>query len=217
VSDSRREVGTRKITFFHKLASHLVKLGLTPNQISIASAIFAILGGILFAKAASHESTAKFIFLLAALVCIQLRLICNLIDGLMAVECGLKTASGEIFNDVPDRISDIAFLIGAGIFAQSFAPYMIHVAWLAATFAVLTAYVRILGASMTALHDFSGPMAKQHRMFLLSLGTLGSLVEMIFHAPAYTMSFALLIVALGSLVTCGRRLHRLYQRLEKSK
>lgn len=213
--NSRRDVGTRKITFFHKLAGALVKLGFTPNQVSIMSSVFAIIGGICFAKALWNIGSAEFFLLGAGILCIQLRLICNLIDGLMAVECGLKTASGEIFNDVPDRISDVAFLLGAGIFAQTFAPYMIHVAWIAATFAVLTAYIRVLGAAMSGQHDFSGPMAKQHRMFLLTLGAVGSLVEMIFHAPAYSMSLALFLIALGSFVTCVRRLRRLYVSLEK--
>ena len=214
-NDGRRDVATRKITLFHKLARGLVQLGLKPNTVSILSSVFAIIGGICFGKSFGAEAPTQIALLGVGVLCIQLRLICNLIDGLMAVECGLKTASGEIFNDVPDRISDVAFIVGAGIFAQSFAPWVIHLAWLGAIFAVLTAYVRVLGTSMNDSHDFSGPMAKQHRMFLLTLGAVGGIAEVWLAAPAYTMSLALVFVTVGSATTCGRRLNRLYRDLEK--
>lgn len=212
---SRRDVATRKITLFHKLASFLVKLGLKPNHVSIASSAFGLIGGFLFYKSFGADFGWRILFLVSATICIQCRLICNLIDGLMAVECGLKTASGELFNDVPDRVSDVFFILGAGCFACSYSPLMIHVAWLAALAAVLTAYARVLVATMTAQHDFSGPMAKQHRMFLLSLGALGGVVEAALGAPAYTMSLVLILIALGSLWTTWRRLRQGYLIIEK--
>ena len=42
--------------------------------------------------------------------------------------------------------------------------------WAAAVLAVLTAYVRVLGGSLGLTQHFIGPMAKQHRMFTLTLG-----------------------------------------------
>ena len=39
--------------------------------------------------------------------------------------------------------------------------------WSAAVLAVLTAYVRVLGASLGTTHQFIGPMAKPHRMALV--------------------------------------------------
>ena len=51
---------------------------------------------------------------LAAAACIQLRLLCNLFDGMVAVEGGFKTKSGEIYNELPDRVADVLILAGAG-------------------------------------------------------------------------------------------------------
>ena len=45
---------------------------------------------------------------------IQLRLIANLLDGLVAVEGGKRTPTGELYNEAPDRIADTAVLVGAG-------------------------------------------------------------------------------------------------------
>ena len=43
--------------------------------------------------------------------------------------------------------------------------------------AVFTAYVRVLGGSLGLTQHFAGPMAKQHRMFTLTLTTLLAAIE----------------------------------------
>src|SRR5438132_145918 len=48
----------------------------------------------------------------AALV--QFRLACNMLDGMVAVESGVASPVGELYNEIPDRISDAAALIGLG-------------------------------------------------------------------------------------------------------
>lgn len=206
-SENRRDVSTRKINFFHKLAQALVRLEFSPNQISILSSAFALAAG-LFLYFANISAIS---FLLLSILFIQLRLICNLIDGLMAVEGGLKTKSGEIFNDVPDRFSDAFIIIGAAYWANL--PELGYIATIAA---IMTAYVRTLGASMTGHHDFSGPMAKQHRMFLVTLGAVGGIFEFFFfnNYLRITMKMALSLVLIGSLFTVWNRLLKLYRKLE---
>ena len=88
-------------------------------------------------------------------------------DGMVAIEGGKKSATGDLFNEVPDRIADVMILAGAGfcVFAQ---PWGIHLGWLAAALAVMTACIRMQGAALTGKHDFSGPMAKQHRMAFIT-------------------------------------------------
>lgn len=215
---NRRQLSSRKIPFFQSLAKRLVTWGLTPNQVSVASSLIAILGGMAFASSATAEGTAIRIILIAiGSIAIQLRLLCNMIDGLMVIEGGLKTSAGEIFNDFPDRVSDVALIMGAGIMAQQVNPWMLHVAWAASLLAVTTAYVRTLGASISGKSDFSGPMAKQHRMFFLTLGGLASIGEIIFAAPAYSMGIILALIAFGSLLTVVRRLLRLSSSLQDFK
>lgn len=208
--ENRRDVSARKVNLFHRLAQVLVNRGLTPNQISVASSVFALFSGMMF-YLVSKGNEPRILFLILAILGIQLRLICNLIDGLMAVEGGLKTKSGEIFNDVPDRFSDVFIIVGAGVLANAES-----LAWIAALLAVLTAYIRTLGAALTGKHDFIGPMAKQHRMFLITLGCVGSIFEILFSAElGQVMKIAIILVAIGSLLTCLRRLVRLYKNLEQ--
>ena len=151
--------------------------------------------------------------LLATAALIQMRLLCNLLDGMVAVEFGKKTKSGEIYNDLPDRISDALTLIPAGYLSVwvSWGP---ELGWAAGLLAVMTAYVRMLGASLGSPHYFLGPMAKQHRMAVMTAACLLSAVEvgLGWRGPVFTV--ALMIIVLGSLYTVFRRVHRIYQDLE---
>lgn len=210
--ENRREVSARKINLFHQLAIRLVKLGFTPNQISILSSVFSLVSGLMFFLVTiKTKQEDKIWYLLMAIAGIQFRLICNLIDGLMAVEGGLKTKSGELFNDVPDRFSDVFIIVGAGYLANA-----LNLSWIACLLAILTAYIRALGASLTGKHDFVGPMAKQNRMAVITLGTLGAVFEVALQLEfGYFMYLSLIVVALGSAITCIRRLYRIYVSLEK--
>jgi hypothetical protein len=82
----------------------LTRSGVRPNQISVASAVFGAGAGVVLAV----SENSRFWFLVAA-ACIQARLLCNLFDGMVAVEGGFRTKSGEIFNELPDRFADAAF------------------------------------------------------------------------------------------------------------
>ncbi len=136
---------------------------------------------------------------------IQLRLLCNMLDGLLAVEGGFRGTLGELFNEIPDRIADALLLIGAGysIRATPLGPVL---GWSAALLAVLTAYVRLFGGSLGLMQSFAGPMAKQHRMFVLTIGCLAAAAERATELPRRSMAAALAIIVLGSGVTFVRRL-----------
>jgi phosphatidylglycerophosphate synthase len=194
---------------FHQFAFFLVKCGLRPNQVSILSSVFAILGGIsLLLASRSDGAGAKILLLVGGLLGIQLRLLCNLTDGLMAVEGGKKTLDGEFFNDFPDRISDVVLLLFVGYSLAG--PAFPAFAWAASLGAVLTAYIRVLGSSMGAPHYFLGPMAKQHRMAVLNLGVVGSCVEVLLWGTfQYSLAVAIVVILFGTLVTCVRRANAL--------
>ena len=216
MEENRRKVSSRKVPFFQNFAKKLVRLGLTPNQVSILSAVFAATGGVALAQVLNSEGFNFYFFSILGLVGIQLRLICNLIDGLMAVEGGLRTPNGELYNDLPDRFSDLFLLVGAS-FSIPFT-WGTDLGWVTSILAILTAYVRVLGACMQMGHDFSGPAAKQHRMFILNLVIIVGMIEhsVIGHVQ-YSYVVGLSVIALGSLATIFARLVRLNTKLTKLK
>ena len=127
---------------------------------------------------------------------------------MLAVEEGLKSQTGEIFNDLPDRIADVVILASAG-YAVPEVPYVAMLGWAAATMAVFTAYVRLLGGSLGLTQHFIGPMAKQHRMFTLTLVTLLASIEAIAGVSPRAIPAGLIVIVLGAIVTVVRRSSRL--------
>lgn len=112
---------------------------------------------------ASGQAAAPWPWLVAGAALMPLRLLANMLDGMVAVEFGMVSATGELYNDVPDRVSDTAVLAGAGYAAGS-SPVL--GVW-AALLALFVTYIRTLGRSAGAPSDFRGPMAKPHRMMVM--------------------------------------------------
>jgi phosphatidylglycerophosphate synthase len=210
---ARRPLKSRNTRWAVRCAQILIRWHVHPNHISILSIVFAVLAGACFLLLNRLEGSAQIALFLTAAVCIQLRLLCNLLDGMVAIEGGFRSSSGDVFNELPDRISDVVVLVPIG-YALPNLPWARELAWSAALLAVLTAYIRALGASLEMPQDFSGPMAKPQRMFVVTAGCLLSCLEVLGHRSGNVMSVALVIVAIGSLITVVRRTVRLIRWLE---
>src|SRR5690606_200735 len=100
----------------------------------------AMLGALAFWGASAVGLPWQAMFLILAALSVQMRLLCNLIDGMVAVEGGKRSASGAFWNEVPDRVADLLFFWGAGVFAGQ-APLGLACGALA----IATAYLRELG------------------------------------------------------------------------
>jgi phosphatidylglycerophosphate synthase len=211
---SRRPLRSRERPWAIGLADALVRAGIASNVISLFSVAFAALAGIcLFASRDAGEALRSVLFVAAA-AGIQLRLLCNLLDGMVAVEGGRGSKSGEVFNDAPDRLADAFVFVGAG-YSLPWPDWGAGLGWGAALLAVLTAYARLLGGSLGLQQDFCGPMAKQHRMAVLTAACLISIVEgFAIGGRGYVLAAALAVIVIGSAVTVGRRLLRIGRALE---
>jgi phosphatidylglycerophosphate synthase len=211
--DNRRPLKTRSKGWAVGLARALGKARVRPNHISAISVVFAALGAALMLAAGTGDGVGRAIALILAAVCIQLRLLCNMIDGMVAVEHGMGSPTGPVWNELPDRIADVLFIVAAGYAAAASLPAGEWLGWLAAVLAVLTAYVRELGRGLGFAADFSGPMAKPHRMFVLTLTCLVAAFEPLWGGTGQVILAGLAIIALGSAITCYRRASRLMRQL----
>ena len=211
--NGRRYLKFRELSFVQTIAQRLSRRRITPNQISIASIFFAGLGSICFLLLPDAGATGKWLLPILAAASIQCRLLCNLFDGMVAIEGGKKTCSGELFNDMPDRISDTLILVSAG-YAISMVNWGDTLGWCAALLAVMTAYIRTLAASLGAPVNFQGPMAKQHRMALLTAACLITAVENSIAGQSYALLAALIIMIAGCFITLYRRTLSAYRFLE---
>lgn len=200
----RRPIRARDTRWATAIARRLAAAGISPNMISVASVFFATAAGAAaWASVWGGAVRVPLLFVLAAIF-IQCRLLCNLFDGMVAIEGGRRTNSGEIFNDMPDRIADPFVFVLVGLACQDF-PFGVTLGWLAALLAVLTAYVRVLAGSAGAPQRFLGPMAKQHRMALLTIALLLAAALYPWGYHSFVLGSALALVVLGSLITVIRR------------
>jgi phosphatidylglycerophosphate synthase len=210
----RRSVATRDAAWSTALARSLARRGVTPNAVSMIGVAFAIAAGAAFALGQAPVIVPRAATLLIAAACVQLRLLCNLLDGMLAVEEGLKTPTGDLFNDLPDRIADVVILVGAGYGVRD-EPFGVALGWSAAVVALFTAYVRVLGGSLGLTQHFVGPMAKQHRMFTITLAAIIAAGETLFGLQARAMVWGLAVITVGSLITTARRTSRIAAELRR--
>jgi len=197
---NRRPLSSRNSAWAGRLSSWAVERGYTPNQISRASIGVSAAGAICFALSPYGPGVLQWIWLVLAAAACQARLVCNLIDGMVAIEGGKGTKDGPFWNEVPDRLSDLFLLTGAGIAAGN--PGL---GALAAALAIATAYLRELGRAEGFPPDFSGPMAKPHRMAALTGGTIIAA----FYASDWTLGLTLWIILAGTGLTLLNRSTRL--------
>jgi phosphatidylglycerophosphate synthase len=194
----RRPLASRSTGWARWLAARLTASQITPNQISVLSVAWAALGGALL-----FWTTGWLVFVATA-ACVQLRLLCNLLDGMVAIEGGKSTPTGALFNEMPDRLADALFLVPLG-YAGGY-PWL---GWLTALLAVLTAYIRVLGGALGQRQDFGGILPKQRRMAVLTLALLVAAIEDILWGTRISLVAAAIVIALGSLVTCVTRTLRI--------
>lgn len=203
-SDGRREIASRNTKWANRFARWLANQAITPNQISVMSVVFSTIGGGILFLSTKCPSISLYLSFTIYAVCIQLRLLCNLFDGMVAIEGGKKSYNGDLYNDMPDRFADALLIIPAGYVAGGIG---IELGWLAALLAVMTAYFRWIGAYKTQNHFFNGPMAKQHRMALLTVTAIIGLATIYVGYYQWIFLVALIIMNIGLIITLFRRLY----------
>lgn len=195
----RRPIAARSLPVMGALAAWLVRRRASANGISLLGMAAALLAGLAFAAVREVPEAGRALWLLGAAL-VQLRLLANLLDGMVAIGRGIASPVGELFNEVPDRVSDTAVLAGIGWAAGQPA-----LGLAAALAAMATAYIRAVGRAAGAPSSFAGPMAKQQRMALVTVLALWCALVPAGWAAGVPAA-ALWAITLLSLLTAARRL-----------
>src|SRR6266536_5678220 len=210
----RRPIATRNRKWAQAATAWLAARNVSPNAISIAGMSACIVAGI--ALGVTSIADYRILWLVAALGA-QLRLTANMLDGMVAIASSRTSKTGELYNEVPDRISDAAVFIGAG-FAWG---GNVTLGYIATILAIFTAYIRAAGKIAGAPNEFCGPMAKQHRMLVITLICLYSAItprswQMITFNDSQIglMTLGLVVIVVGCVITVFRRVSRITQALK---
>jgi len=211
---NRRPIRSRGSTWATALATALARAGVSPDLISAMSVAFALVGCAAFGLSGLSEGAARVVWLGLAVIAIQLRLVANLLDGMVAVEHGKAGPVGPIWNELPDRIADALFFVGAGygslLISDVLSPAL---GWLCAVLAVTAAYVRELGRGLGLPADFSGPLAKPQRMGLLTAAAVVSMLEGLWGWHGQALSWGLALIAALTALTVFNRTRKLARAL----
>ncbi|MGB9473776.1 MAG: CDP-alcohol phosphatidyltransferase family protein [Candidatus Udaeobacter sp.] len=210
----RRPIATRNRKWAQDATAWLASRNVSPDAISIAGMCACIVAGI--ALGMTSVTNYRILWLIAALGA-QLRLTANMLDGMVAIASGRTSKTGELYNEVPDRISDAAVFIGAGFaFGGN-----ITLGYIATILAVFTAYVRAAGKIAGAPNEFCGPMAKQHRMLVITLICVYAAITpsswqiiRFNDSQIGLMTLGLLIIITGCVITVIRRVGRIADALK---
>jgi phosphatidylglycerophosphate synthase len=205
----RRPIATRNRKWAQVTTAWLASRNVSPNAISIAGMCACIVGGI--ALGLTSIADYRILWLIAALGA-QLRLTANMLDGMVAIASSRTSKTGELYNEVPDRISDAAVFIGAG-FAWG---GNVTLGYIATILAIFTAYVRAAGKIAGAPNEFCGPMAKQHRMLVITLVCVyAAITPSSWQMTTFNdsqiglMTLGLVVIILGCVITVIRRVTRI--------
>ena len=214
----RRPIKARNTRWARAVASRLAAAGVSPNAISIAGMAAAIAAGAALYFTRQEIAAAPALWSVAAFL-LFLRLLANMFDGMVAIESGKASSVGELYNEVPDRVSDAAIFTGAGYAAGG----SVELGLAAACVGLFVAYVRAAARVAGAPSDYSGPMAKQQRMhvmiaacFINGAAALISAKRLLSWGPGGewgVMAAALSVVIAGGVITAALRLRTAARRL----
>jgi len=201
--ESRRPIASILRRTANGATQWCVHRGIHPDTVSSTSIAASGLAGLLFWQAGN----LMWLVIPAALLCYG-RLWLNMLDGMVALASGKASPRGEIFNELPDRVSDIVIFAGvahSGL-SEPILAYWVIIMGLA------TAYIGTFGQAIGVGRQFGGIMAKPWRMVVLHLGSwlmLGMLV--MGQSPAWAglsiVDWSLLVIIAGCAQTILVRLN----------
>lgn len=143
----------------------LTRLGVTPNQVTLAAMLLSLGYGAALALAPQCAD-----LWLGLPFFLLLRMALNAIDGMLANATGNKTALGALLNELCDQVSDAALYLPVALLA-GVSPQLVV---LVVVLALLAEFAGVLACSIGVARRFDGPMGKSDRAF--AFGLLGLLV-----------------------------------------
>lgn len=185
--------------------------GIHPNLVSYSSIVASAGAAFCFWRASAVPA-----LLIVAVGFCYLRLWLNMLDGMVALASGKASRTGEIANELPDRVSDVLIFVGV---AHSNLCHPLAGYWVA-LFALLVAYTGTLGQAVGVQREFGGWMAKPWRMVALHVGAWITLICMwcgdgtVRYGGLTVLDWTLLTILVGCVQTVGLRVAKIVHVLQ---
>jgi archaetidylinositol phosphate synthase len=140
--------------------SLFVRLGLTPNQVSVLAVVLAGAAGVAFALGGSNP-----LFYLLGAVFVFFNGALDVLDGELARELGTDSPAGDLLDHVLDRYADILLLVGL---AAGSGRYALGLA--AVTGVLMTSYLGTQAQAVGLDRVYGGLVGRADRLVIIGLG-----------------------------------------------
>jgi phosphatidylinositol phosphate synthase len=169
----------------------LVRHDLSPNLISIVSAVLSIGSG--FAFGLGHFALGGWLLSFGGTL--------DLIDGRVARGACMATKSGAFFDSTLDRLGEAALMSGLAVYYRD--SWVLYLVLSALSFSLLVSYARARGQGLGI--DYSGGfMQRGERIFVLAIGTVAApIVAHLWEPLAQKPFYHLTVAAIAALAVFG--------------
>lgn len=206
-------------TIVDPIARIFIKIGISPNTLSIISFLFSILAGVFYYFAGDDyfNLQAPFYLLLVAAVCVLVNSGLDALDGAVARLRGIAGKKGDFLDHVIDRYADV-FII-SGIVFGGFCPWWIGFIALAGI--LLTSYLGTQAQAMDIGRYYGGIMGRADRLIIIlaaSFLDFGYIFVTGAEAAFWGFPFlgwAMIIIAAGSHITAFQRIYHIWKALDR--
>jgi CDP-diacylglycerol--glycerol-3-phosphate 3-phosphatidyltransferase len=187
-------------------ASTLARMGLTPNNVSMLSLIFALLSGVSY-----YYSSDSRLYLAAALIFVILNSFTDAVDGVMARQKNIQSDRGDLLDHVIDRYAD-TFII-CGIFFAGYTHWMVGVAAIAGV--LITSYMGTQAQAVGVGRDYGGIMGRADRLALIIMVTAANVVYPFEIYSMQLLGLVIVVIAITSHFTALQRFLRIWGEMEQ--
>lgn len=149
------------------VVERLERSGVSPDAITLAAIAIAVVGGVLLLISPMAPVALLGIPVLAAL-----RLMLNLLDGALARRTGRTHPRGELYNELGDRLADIAFLVPVAFLPGADQTTVL----LGVIGAILASFAGVVPRAAGADRIHRGILSKPGRMALLGAFAIAAFV-----------------------------------------
>ena len=199
------------------IAKIFIKIGISPNTLSIISFLFSIFAGVFYYLSGDDylSISAPYYFLLVAAVCVLINSGLDALDGAVARLRGIAGKKGDFLDHVIDRYADV-FII-SGIIFGGFCPWWVGIIALAGV--LLTSYLGTQAQAMDIGRYYGGIMGRADRLIIILIASFADFGYIALNniAAAYGgfsfLGWAMIIIAIGSHITAFQRIYHIWKAL----
>jgi phosphatidylglycerophosphate synthase len=149
------------------VVGRLERLGVTPDAVTLAAIPIGGFAGFLLLLSPTVPVALLAVPLLAAL-----RLVVNLLDGALARRTGRTHARGELYNELGDRLTDIAFLVPVAFLPGADRTTVL----LGVAGAIFASFVGVVPRAAGGERIYRGILSKPGRMMLLAVFAVAAFI-----------------------------------------